>query len=141
MVQREQGEVVTGPQGNVVLTKSCWENHILKDHPELSAFKNEVIETLTAPDKIFSNPSNTRNLRTASLRYYRKLDAKVASEIGNGSILVVPVLKTTNDIVVTDLATGECTLPSGSLLATTAYALEQMPNTRALYIKKSCPKK
>jgi hypothetical protein len=56
------------PLGNpIFLSTSTWENHIIKNHPEMAGEEKQVKKTIEDPDDIFedSNFSTTCN-------YYRK---------------------------------------------------------------------
>ena len=47
---------VKDPLNNtIVLTQKCWKNHILKEHPEMEAFYNELRNTIKKPEYIFKS--------------------------------------------------------------------------------------
>lgn len=47
---------VNDPLNNtVVISKKCWLNHILKEHPEMGLFRNELRDTIKEPEYIFKS--------------------------------------------------------------------------------------
>ncbi len=47
---------VKDPLNNVIiLTKKCWTDHILKEHPEMELFCNELRDTVKEPEYIFKS--------------------------------------------------------------------------------------
>lgn len=47
---------VKDPLSNTItLTKKCWINHILKEHPEMESFYNELRDTIKEPEYIFKS--------------------------------------------------------------------------------------
>jgi hypothetical protein len=57
---------VTDPDGReVVLLARIWENKITRDHPELVAHLNAVVETVAKPDHVESDalPDRARSYR------------------------------------------------------------------------------
>ena len=39
----------------IILTKKCWTKHILKEHPEMDLFYNELRNTIKKPEYIFKS--------------------------------------------------------------------------------------
>jgi len=47
---------VKDPLNNIItLTKKCWAKHILKEHPEMQSFHNELRNTIKEPEYIFKS--------------------------------------------------------------------------------------
>ena len=47
---------VKDPLNNIItLTKECWTEHILKEHPEMELFYNELRNTIKEPEYIFKS--------------------------------------------------------------------------------------
>lgn len=47
---------VKDPLNNTItLTKKCWTKHILKEHPEMEPFYNELRDTIKEPEYIFKS--------------------------------------------------------------------------------------
>jgi hypothetical protein len=75
-------EVVHDPTAmEVVLTDECWK-HVISHHPEMSQFKEFVLETIECPDAIY------RGKRDPTRRIYKKNYFEVAG-LGNSLDLLV----------------------------------------------------
>jgi len=47
---------VRDPLNNTItLTKKCWGKHIIKEHPEMESFQDELYETIKKPEYIFKS--------------------------------------------------------------------------------------
>jgi len=42
----------------ITLTKKCWTKHILKEHPEMEPFYNELRDAIKEPEYIFKSKSS-----------------------------------------------------------------------------------
>lgn len=54
---------IKDPLNNIItITKKCWINHILKEHPEMESFYNELRKTIKEPEYIFKSKISKNSL-------------------------------------------------------------------------------
>lgn len=76
-----------------MLLARIWEGKIVRDHPEVRAYRNEVLETVANPDHVEPDPLEERR------RYYRRCVGP------SGWLLVVVSFEQQPGRIVTALAT------------------------------------